>query len=244
MGRARPDSVFHPTTVAIASLIAMTFDYTTCTLSERDADGFVRCQPQPYGSKGALPSYETFQPFGLYGRPKAPTNGVGCNLFLFQHGEDWRTIPGHDPRWVGLLPDFGDGGAPLYATTELSGAKKTPYLAFFGEGGAAAEGTFRLSVPSAAGTTTIEIEPSAGDITITHPGGTTITVSATTVEIGGAGAVAIARAPELQTWAAQVDAFIATTTTAAAAGALGAPITLPPVTPLSPSVAATKGTVL
>jgi hypothetical protein len=163
----------------------MNFDQTHCRLALRDEDGFVRCQPDPYGSEGTAQNYEAFQPFGLYGRPKAPTNGIGAHLFVMRHGDDTFVLPGHDPRWVGLLPDFGDGGAPLYATVEIGGTKKAPYVAFFGESGAADEGTFRIAAYSSAGTTTIEISPSSGDVTITHPGGTTVTVKSTGVELAG-----------------------------------------------------------
>lgn len=162
----------------------MNFELSACVLSLRDEDGFVRCQLEPYGSKGSLPNYEALQPFGLTGRPKDLTDGIGANALVMRMGPDGRVLLGHDPRWSEALPDTGEGGAALYGTTERSGAKVAPYVAVFGEGGAAAEGTFRVSVPTGAGTTTIEINPTSGNITLTHPGGSSVTVKAATVELG------------------------------------------------------------
>lgn len=166
----------------------MNFDLVTCTLSERDTGGLVRCQPDPYGKKGTAPTHEAFLPFGIGGRPKAPTNGKGAYLLQMRHGDETFVLPGHDPRWMPSRPDFGDGGAPLVATTELDGSKVSPYVAIFGEGaeGGEAEGLFRISIPSSVGTTTIEVNPSTGDITITHPGGATVVIKGTSVELGAA----------------------------------------------------------
>jgi hypothetical protein len=82
----------------------------------------------------------------------------------------------------------------------------------------------------------------SGNITISVGGGTILLDG--TSQIGGAGGAPIARATELQAWAATVDASIAAIVSAASTGALAAPIVLPPTTPLSPAVAATKGTVV
>lgn len=165
------------------------WEFTKALLSLRDEDGFTRVQPEPLGSNGAgtLPNYEAFLHGGLVHRPKAPTQERGAYALVFRDGPEGRVMPGHDPRWMSVLPDFGDGGAALYATTELNGAKVTPFIGFFGEGGAADEGTFRISVPSSAGTTTIEVSSSSGDVTITHPGGTSLTLKSTGVEAGAAG---------------------------------------------------------
>lgn len=187
----------------------MNFDLSVCTLSERDSDGFARCQAEPYGSEGSAPSREIFAPFGLYSRPKDRSGGIGASLFVLRHGDDVRAMPGPDPRWVGLLPDAGDGGLLLHATTDLSGEKKTPHVVIFGEGGAAAEGLFRISIPSSAGTTTIEISPSSGDVTITHAAGTKLLVKNTGVEIGAEGGQAPAFAAPLEAWAATVETRLA-----------------------------------
>lgn len=167
----------------------MNFDLSVCTLSERDEDGFVRCQAEPYGSEGTAPSREVFLPFGLLGRPKARAQGIGASVFVMRQGDDVRAMPGPDPRWMSALPDFGDGGMPLYATTERNGSRVAPYLAFFGDGaaGGEAEGLFRLHVPAGSGQTRIEIEPSAGDVAITHASGTKLNVKAAAVELGADG---------------------------------------------------------
>lgn len=189
----------------------MESDLSSARLATRDSDGFVEVQPDPYGSSGTLPSYEAFLHGGVMFRPKDPdpTTNLGCNILVNRHGGDGRVQIGHDPRWMSALPDFGDGGAALYATTELSGVKVTPFVGFFGEGGDAAEGTFRLSVPTSAGTTTIEVNASTGDVAITHPGGTTFTVKASGIEAGAAGGFAVViDNGALAAWAAAVGAAI------------------------------------
>ncbi len=207
----------------------MDFDLNYAKVAVRDTDGFIRVQPEPYGSSdnpGTLPNYEAFLHGGLVFRPKDPSGGVGCEILVDRHGGDGRVQIGKDPRWMSALPDFGDGGTALYATTELNGAKVTPFVGFFGEGGAAAEGTFRISVPTAAGTSTIEVNATTGDVTITHPSGTVAAVKATGVELGAAsGNVPLVRYPEL------AAAWAGLTSAAASAG-----ITVPPLA----SVATTK----
>lgn len=169
----------------------MRFDLPEHRIAERDADGFITVQPEPYGSldangnqQGTASSYEAFLPFGMMVRPKDPSDGKGTNLLLMEHGPDKRILIGHDRRWIGSLPDFGDGGAALYATTELNGAKKTPFIGFFGEGGAKDEGTFTIDVPTGAGTASVEINATTGDVTITHPGGTKVLVKSDAVYLG------------------------------------------------------------
>lgn len=168
----------------------MNFDLAKCTLSLRDEDGFVRCQSDPMGSpgKGSAGNYEAFLPFGLGGRSKAPTKGVGAHILVMRQGDDTMVLPGHDPRWMIARPDFGDGGACLVACTNTADDPKAPYVAFFGEGaaGGEAEGLFRILAKTAAGDAKIEIDPSSGDTTITHPGGTSVTVKAASVELGAA----------------------------------------------------------
>lgn len=178
----------------------MNFDLAVCTLSERDADGFIRCQADAYGSEGTAPSREVFQPFGIGGRPKARASGIGAPLLVMRHGDDVRAMPGPDPRWQSVLPNFGDGGMPLYATTERSGAREAPYLAFFGEGVEEAEGLFRLHVPAASGQTRLEVEPSAGDMTLTHASGATkLTMDDSEIKAGDDSAKALVN-EDFMTW--------------------------------------------
>lgn len=179
----------------------MDFDLNDHALALLDDDGFVRVQPVPYGSQGTRDNYEALLPFGLMVRPKDPSNGTGCNLLVMRQGDDGRSFIGHDSRWMGVLPDFGDGGAALYATTELSGTKKTPFVGFFGEGGAEAEGTFKIDVPTGAGTATVLINATTGDITLTHPSGKVVVVTSTGVELGAAsGGLALVKEPLLMAW--------------------------------------------
>lgn len=189
----------------------MNFDVTTCRLALRDEDGFIRCQPDPLASpdKGSAANHEAFLPFGLGGRAKAPTNGVGAHLLVMRHGDLVMTIPGHDPRWMSARPDFGDGGAPLVACTGTASAPTAPYVAFFGEGaaGGEAEGLFRILAKTTAGDAKVEIDPSTGDVTITHPGGTVVVVKASGVELGAAsgGAPLVKDTGVLAAWFASVE---------------------------------------
>lgn len=162
----------------------MTFDLSYVLVARRNEDGFIEVQPEPYGSEGTLPNYEAFMPLGIVSRPKDPEDGLGANALVMIYGPERRVMVGHDPRWMGILPDFGDGGVALYATTELSGTKKAPYVALFGSDGAAAEGTFRISVESSAGVSVVEINPSTGDITITHASGLKIEMSSALIKVG------------------------------------------------------------
>lgn len=182
----------------------MRFDLPEHLLAQRDEDGFITVQPEPYGSldsegnqQGTSNSYEALLHFGLIVRPKDPTNKQGTNLLLMEQGPDKRVFIGHDRRWMSLLPDFGDGGVALYATTELSGSKKTPFIGFFGEGGAKSEGTFRIEVPTSAGLASVEIDSGTGDLTITHPSGTKAIVKSDAVYLGDeAGAAPLMRYTE------------------------------------------------
>ncbi len=184
----------------------MDFDLSRHTVALRDEDGFVRVQPEATSAEGTRDNYEALLHAGVITRPKDPTDGTGANLFVMRQGDDGRVLIGHDPRWMSMLPDFGDGGTALYATTELAGAKKTPFVGFFGEGGAEAEGTFKIEIPTAAGTATIVINATTGDVTITHPGGTVVIVKATGVELGAAGGLALVLAPILEAWSSLVSA--------------------------------------
>lgn len=204
----------------------MRFDLPEHDLALLDEDGFVRVQPNPMGSldtngnqKGTANAYEALLPFGMMVRPKDPTNKQGTNLLLMEHGPEKRVFIAHDRRWMGILPDFGDGGVALYATTEQGGTKRTPFIGFFGEGGAKSEGTFSIEVPTTPGMASIEISPSTGDITITHPAGTKVILKADGVYLGDdAGASPLMRYTEF------AAAWATLTSNAAAIG-----LTVPPL---------------
>ena len=181
----------------------MTFDLSYVLVASRNEDGFIEVQPEPYGAEGTLPNYEAFMPLGIVARPKDPEEGLGANALVMRHGGDGRVMVGLDPRWMELLPDFGDGGVALYATTELSSTKKAPYVGFFGGDGAADEGTFRVFAPSSAGTSTITINPSTGDITTTHASGVKIDMSSALIKVGNDSAKFLAT-EDLVTWITSV----------------------------------------
>lgn len=195
----------------------MTVDFRALTLVERK-DGFDRAQPEPYGANGTGSSYEMIPPFGLLGRPRGPTDGNGATGIVLMHGSEGFVIATTDPRTHAGLPDLGDGGAGLYATVEVDGAVQTPYLAFFGKDGEQDEGTLRVTVPTAAGTTTIEVDATTGDVTIEHAAGTKAIVKSDAVYLGDDGALPLVKDTPFQAWAATV---------VTALGALGQTITAP-----------------
>lgn len=174
-------------------------------------EGFVYLQPQPYGENGTGTSYEATPPFGLLGRPRGPTDGDAANGIVLRHGPEGWVIATTDPRYQDLLPDAGDGGAGVYATIEQDGESKTPHIILFGAGGAAAEGTVRITCHATAGDSLMEWNPSTGDVTITHPGGAVVVVKGASVELGAAtGGVPLAKADPLIAWAATVETRLAT----------------------------------
>jgi hypothetical protein len=68
----------------------------------------------------------------------------------------------------------------------------------------------RIEIPSPAGTTTITIDPSNGDVAITHAGGAKILLKTTGVELGAEGGLPVALATPLIAWAATVETRLAT----------------------------------
>ena len=167
-------------------------------------------------ASGGLP-IEALHPYGMRSRPRDPdTNAEGNPT---------------DGAGLLLIERGGgdDGGIPT----------QDPRVVLVDEG----KGGCQIYGWTGTAVATIVIDGTTGGIKITPAAGASITLDGMSL-VGGAGGVAIARAPELQTWAAQVDAALATITTAGAAGLLGSPITIPPVTPLAPTVAAQKGTVV
>lgn len=180
-------------------------DLRSLTLVERK-DGFDFAQPQPLTTKGTGTPYEMIQPFGLMGRPRGPTDGLGATGIVFMEGPQGFVLATTDPRYQAQTPDLGDGGAGLYATAEVGGSVQTPFAGFYGKGGDKTEGTFRIEVPTAAGTATVEIDATSGDVTIQHAAsnGAAVIVKADGVYLGDEAGTPLAKATPLETWAAAV----------------------------------------
>ena len=169
---------------------------------------------------GGLP-VENCQPYGFRARSRDadtdadgnPTKGAGLLLFSFG-GADEGGFPTQDPRVE--LVDEGKGGTQVYGWT----GTKVPYLAFFGEGAAGGEanGLVRLHVPVGNSATTIEIDPSNGNVTITPATGAKIVLNGDT-EAGGPGGIALTKYDPL------AAAWQGLTTACAPKG-----ITVPPLT--------------
>jgi hypothetical protein len=187
----------------------ITVDLRSIALVEQ-RDGFVWFQPQPYGAKGSGVSYEAIPPFGLMGRPRGPTDAGAPNVLVLRDGPEGFTIATTDPRYQDLLPDTGEGGSGLYGTVDVGGTK-IPHVAIFGASGDAAEGTVRISCQSSAGETKVDIDPTTGDVTITHAAGTAVVVKASGVELGAAsGGLPLALALPIIAWAATVESRLTT----------------------------------
>lgn len=198
----------------------ITLDLRNLTAIERK-DGFDRGQPEPYGEKGTGTSYEMIPPYGLSAIPRGPSeDGTGATGLVLMHGSEGFVLPVTDPRYYAGIPNRGFGGAMLYAAAEVNGAVQTPYVALFGADGDKPEGMARIYVPTAAGdATVIEVDPSTGDVTITHATGTKVVVKSDAVYLGDdAGALALVKDTPFQVWAATV---------VSALGALGQTISAP-----------------
>ncbi len=182
----------------------MAVDIRGLVLVERKG-GFLYAQPQAYGTNGTEASREMIQPFGVTGRPRSATDNIGANAIVFAHGSEVFVVATTDPRYEASLPDLGEGGAALYATAEVDGSVQTPHLGFYGANGDKDEGTFYLRVPAAGDATTVEINPSTGDVTVTHAAGTKVVVKADGVYLGDdAGAMPLVKDTPFQAWAASV----------------------------------------
>ena len=197
------------------------FQHGVAVLSEL-VKGFLRFgldrlggSPSDDSAGGGLP-LESCHPYGLRSRPRDPD----------------KDADGNPTKGAGLLVierGGGDDGAIPTADPRITD------LPDEGKGGAQLYGWTGSAVSY------VLIDGATGNITI-KVGAGSILLDGTTA-VGAAGGAAIARAPELQTWAAQVTASISALVTAAASGALASPTTIPPTTGLSGTVAATKATV-
>lgn len=169
-------------------------------------DGHLEAQFDSEGGQEAgAEQSEVLSPFGLDGRPRDPesADGIGATAM---HGYEGRTqhmwLYG-DPRCTASLPTLEKGSSRLYA--HLDGDKVT-WLRLDG-----ATGSAKLRVPVGAGESTVEVDASTGDITLTHQGGTVIVVKAASVELGAsAGGMPLALALPLIAWAATVETRFAT----------------------------------
>lgn len=188
----------------------MNVDLLPLTLVER-RDGFVFLQPKPWGEKGTGDSYESIPPFGLCGRPRGPTSAGAATSIVLRDGPEGFVIATTDPRYEDLLPDTGEGGAGIYGCIEQSGSK-TPHVVIFGAGGAAPEGTIRITCNTANGDTTVELNPTTGDVTITHRSGTKLVVKPDAVYLGDdAGAFPlVVEKGTIATWASAVVSALGT----------------------------------
>lgn len=187
----------------------MNTDYRSIKLAVRRDDGFVDVSPDQFGDNGSGVPFEGILPHGVFGQPRDEDKGA-ANVLLFRHGDEGFAMPTNDPRFVALLPNTGGGGAGLASETDTDGTLRTPHICLFGKGGAQPEGTLRIEIPSSAGTTTLVIDPTSGDLTITHATGAVVIVNASGVELGAAGGIPVALATPLIAWAATVETRLGT----------------------------------
>lgn len=161
----------------------MRVELLSITLVERH-NGFNFYQPEPYGAQGTGISYESIPPFGLFGRTRGPTSAGAAKGIVLRDGPEGFVIATTDHRYEATLPDTGEGGAGLYGCIEQSGSK-TPHVVIFGAGGDMDEGTVLVTCKTPSGDATIEINPSTGDMTLTHPTGTKALLKADAFYAGG-----------------------------------------------------------
>ncbi len=172
-------------------------------------DGFLHAQFDANGDDPAAAQAEVLSPFGLDGRPRDPeadtdgVPGVGATAIRAIEGRGQHMLVMGDPRATEALPALEKGSSRLYA--HLDGNKVT-WLRLDG-----ATGSAKLRVPVGSGESTVEVNASTGDITLTHQGGAVLVVKAATVELGAAtGGTPLALATPVTTWATAVNSALAT----------------------------------
>lgn len=170
-------------------------------------DGFPHAQFDAEGGEdaGAAPC-EMLSPFGHDGRPRDPeadtdgVPGVGATAIRAIEGRTQHILVMGDPRATEALPQLEKGSGRVYAHLAEN---KVAYLTLDGSTGNAT-----LRVPVGNGESTVTVNASTGDITLTHQGGTLLVVKSAAVEIGAAGGQAVALAPAITTWAANVNSAL------------------------------------
>lgn len=184
-----------------------------CTLALRDENGIMRYGVDWLGSPGAPGGgdpAESVQPWGFRSRPRDPDldpagaliGSQACGLVVLDDAGETFAWPTQDPRYRLVLPDVPAGSSELYAGH--------------------ADGT----------ATRVTVQGDDGTVLITTKTGATVKVlSDGTLEVGGAGAVALALEPALSSYITTLNAAIAAGVTSA-----GGTYTPPP----APTIAATR----
>lgn len=196
----------------------ITISHALCTLALRDENGIMRYGVDWLGSPGAPGGgdpAESVQPWGFRSRPRDPDldpagaliGSQACGLVVLDDAGETFAWPTQDPRYRLVLPDVPAGSSELYAGH--------------------ADGT----------ATRVTVQGDDGTVLITTKTGATVKVlSDGTLEVGGAGAVALALEPALTTWITQILAALV----AATAAGGGATLVFPVPLPSAPTIAATK----
>ena len=147
-------------------------------------DGFLHAQFDANGDDPAAAQAEVLSPFGLDGRPRDPeadadgVPGVGATAIRAIEGRGQHMLVMGDPRATEALPALEKGSSRLYA--HLDGNKVT-WLRLDG-----ATGSAKLRVSVGNSESTVEVNGSTGDISLTHQGGTVLVVKTASVELGAA----------------------------------------------------------
>jgi phage baseplate assembly protein gpV len=159
-------------------------DLRSLKLSER-RDGVWYSQPTPYGDGGTSIPYEMLSPCGLFGRPRAESDGKGSTGIVLRHGQEGAVLATTDPRYLALLPEPGEGGVVLYAALgDDAASRKVSSVVLYGKSGDAPEGTVRVTCKAAGGDTVVEVDQATGDVTVSHFAGTKVLVKADAVYLG------------------------------------------------------------
>jgi hypothetical protein len=133
---------------------------------------------------GQTAAAEVLAPYGQDARPRDPGTDAdgnatrGATAMVAMDGRQQHLLVFGDPRCTDLLPTLEKGSSRLYA--HVTGDKVT-WLRLDG-----ATGSAKLRVPVGSGESTVEIDASTGDITLTHQGGTVLKVKAGSVELSQA----------------------------------------------------------
>ncbi len=171
----------------------MKLDYGTSMLTVRLENGFFGLQPDRHGGvESGGPPAEMLYPFGFGGRPRDPDMDannvlkVGANALMFENGPEEFAMPMGDPRYAAMLPDPGKGGSYQFACTKTGEHLDLTTIVLSGD-----DGSIKARVPYSNGAKSNEIEVTTGHVKVTNGEGTSLTVGADAVDVGGLGGMAI-----------------------------------------------------
>lgn len=161
-------------------------DLSYVTFTDYDDDGQLGCQCDAYAEEGhGITPFHTLQPLGLHARPSDPEGERGALCWRWTEGSDGFCIPFGDVRVEGTLPDLTKGATCVHDTVT---------------------GEHRLTLDAKNKLARLEV-PSGSKIQLDIGGQLKLVMDGTTIKITGATSVECGGAEALAKHAAAADAF-------------------------------------